>query len=439
MKAVFMCIGFVCTVVVAVAVYVWHNTQDVAEPDVSRFVNAVETPSDAENVLCGLVAATNAIKWTIGDVDYHDVMRRQNFELAPQQREAVFSANASAFKLIHEAAQRKAWCAPEWSMNSGIAAMPVSAFADIIHLDSLQAEYLLGHGDVDAVTEVVSDLLLLARKIEHDADNLVMWILANGAHGAATKIALKVVASGKATEEELSKLQHVLRQFEFATRKERLRRMLNNELFHFMHMQRLLKLKSPDNAEVEQLFSRRIGPFPFSYAYHPNRTRVMFIKSLDKAWELLRHDYDEAAWAAWNGFHDEEHQPGKKKDYGPNFIGRTVLLPMAPEWKGVAESLATSSFRHCAVEVVVAAQRFKYKTGAYPRMLAELVPAYLSSVPEDPFGHGAEMKYDVERGIVWTVGKEGNFNGDLANDKSDPNRRKNLKYVYRLDGSTSEN
>ena len=86
----------------------------------------------------------------------------------------------------------------------------------------------------------------------------------------------------------------------------------------------------------------------------------------------------------------------------------------------------------------MAAQRFKGKTGAYPRMLAELVPAYLSSVPEDPFGHGAEMKYDVERGIVWTVGKEGNFNGDLANDKSDHNRRKNLKYVYRLDGSTNE-
>ena len=81
-----------------------------------------------------------------------------------------------------------------------------------------------------------------------------------------------------------------------------------------------------------------------------------------------------------------------------------------PEWQGIAISIAKSSFQHTAAETAIAAARFKRKTGAYPKTLAELVPEFLPAVPEDPFAYGKELKYDATRGVIWTVGKDSKKN-----------------------------
>ena len=81
-----------------------------------------------------------------------------------------------------------------------------------------------------------------------------------------------------------------------------------------------------------------------------------------------------------------------------------------PAWQGIAISIAKSSFQHTAAETAIAAARFKRKTGAYPKTLAELVPEFLPAVPEDPFAYGKELKYDAARGVIWTTGKDSKKN-----------------------------
>ena len=81
----------------------------------------------------------------------------------------------------------------------------------------------------------------------------------------------------------------------------------------------------------------------------------------------------------------------------------------------------------------VAAELYRRKTGRRPESLDALVPEFLPSVPTDPFDHGVALKYDVERGVVWTVGPDRDFTGDIQSGKKSYGR--NRKYVVNLDGS----
>ncbi len=55
------------------------------------------------------------------------------------------------------------------------------------------------------------------------------------------------------------------------------------------------------------------------------------------------------------------------------------------------------------------------------------MPEYLPAVPRDPFTQGEEMKYDAARGIIWTVGQNGTFNGETGFRMGGP-----AKYAARL-------
>jgi predicted nucleic acid-binding protein len=99
----------------------------------------------------------------------------------------------------------------------------------------------------------------------------------------------------------------------------------------------------------------------------------------------------------------------------------------------LAERLARDEFVLSAVKVVVAAELYRRKTGRRPESLDALVPEFLPSVPVDPFDHGAALKYDAERGILWTVGPNRDFNGEMQPGKKSYGR--NRIYVVNLDGS----
>ena len=98
--------------------------------------------------------------------------------------------------------------------------------------------------------------------------------------------------------------------------------------------------------------------------------------------------------------------------------------------------VARGEFGLSAAKVVVAAELYRRKTGRRPESLDALVPEFLPSVPTDPFDHGTVLKYNAERGIVWTVGADGNFNGEKQPGKKSYGR--NRGYVANLDGSKVE-
>ena len=64
------------------------------------------------------------------------------------------------------------------------------------------------------------------------------------------------------------------------------------------------------------------------------------------------------------------------------------------------------------VRVGLAIERYRLANGKLPENLAELVPAYLDTVPKDPFD-GQELRYKrIEKGyVVYSIGEDGSDDG----------------------------
>ncbi len=86
----------------------------------------------------------------------------------------------------------------------------------------------------------------------------------------------------------------------------------------------------------------------------------------------------------------------------------------------------------------VACKLYKRENGTYPDLLEELLPKYLDKVPNDPFD-GKPMRYDSERKIIYSVGKDLIDSGGLTGKevrRKRGSRAKDIKgdLVFYLEG-----
>ena len=413
---------------VVASAYVGMNSFDCEPPDISRFINPMEVPTDADNVYCALVAATNVVSEKTGKLVLEGIFEKhkeaferysQHKGMTTEERDLILAEATKLLALFHEAAQRKTWYAFDHVTGKRLFFPAITRLFQLCRLVEFEAMCHLERGETGAATGVVRDMLLLARKIENDSESAVWWLVANGCLlRYADNIAMKIVQSDKATDEDLVRLQDALRQFELPNRHERAQRMLNND-FTVCFGQMMEKvdaseistfLKNRDNSTALDAGVARIIPLIKPYAFHRNRTWMTYANLLDKMKERFRLGYDKAEWEKL----EEEARVACGATtgwrFGPNFVGKKMIEETMPAWQGIAISIAKSSFQHTAAETAIAAARFKRKTGAYPKTLAELVPEFLPAVPEDPFAYGKELKYDAARGVIWTTGKDSKKN-----------------------------
>lgn len=71
------------------------------------------------------------------------------------------------------------------------------------------------------------------------------------------------------------------------------------------------------------------------------------------------------------------------------------------------EHKAKQTFRECLL-VLIALQRYQRQHGDYPEALQDLIPRYISEIPEDRFAPGTSLRYRVENGDarIWSVGPD---------------------------------
>ena len=409
----------IAAMVGAVALYVGVNSIDANPPDVSAFTTTSEIPADEDNAWCGFVAATNAVKRSVDPLVWD--------KLSPDEIDALVAENADALAIFHDATLRTKWYDPTARREGAFCMFPVGDFARMIRLYNAKAERNIARGEIGAAVDGVRDFLALNRTMHADAESLVCWLVADGAHGMATKLAAQIVASGKVSDEELHRLLDLLSASDSATRRAGIRQAVNNEFaYWFTDALRIFE------AEV---YSTRKSGILLRYVYQPARTKAQYARFLAKARELLLHDYDTGAWEDL----EKEINAATASPLGrlaPNYGGRAIVLNVMPAWNGFAMKVARGEFGLSAAKVVVAAELYRRKTGHRPESLDALVPEFLPSVPTDPFDHGAALKYDAVRGIVWTVGADRTFNGDKQPGKQSYGR--NCKYVVNLDGSKVE-
>ena len=100
----------------------------------------------------------------------------------------------------------------------------------------------------------------------------------------------------------------------------------------------------------------------------------------------------------------DPEEPGRFALLLPNVIGKYLFTILMPSWEKLLETKCRTEGILAGAKLVVACHRFERDKGRFPESLAELVPNYLSEVPQDPYD-GAPFRYSAEKGLVWAVGK----------------------------------
>ena len=401
---------------IAVAICFVIGSIDAPPPDVSAFARTTTEPADEDNAYCGFVAAANAVMRMPEAVQWE--------KLSPEETDAIVAENAEALALFQNAMRRAKWYDKAARNADGLYLPPMSDFVKMMKLYKAKVGRQIVRGEIASAVEGVQDFLLLNRTMQGDAESIVCWLLADGLRGMGMHLAVQIVVSGKASDAELRKLLETLLLTDSSMLRKSILLAVDNEfVYYFENAQRIV------DSNMRCTGLRRIKA---GFEYHPNRTRALYVKMIGKVKELLSNDYDKGALQS---FEDENQSetPGRFGCLAPNFVGRQLLAALFPAWKVLAERLACSEFYLSASEVVVAAELYRRKTGRRPESLDALAPEFLPSVPTDPFDHGAALKYDVERGVVWTVGPDRDFTGDIQSGKKSYGR--NRKYVVNLDGS----
>ena len=386
--------------------------------DLAGSVLVDEVIPDEDNVYVGFVAATNAVKAWMETGEFSKVK--------PERKAALVAANSEAIALFREAAHRAYWldCSCGENRRNGLCFFSVGAFAKMIHLMRWETESKIENGQLGAAMDNVRALTALSGTMQSRAESVLCWLCACRAKGLALDFARSIALSPKATEGTLTELRRMVHSLSDEKRnRQNLYDLVGREAFYTFGGAQLV---------LERELAGKKSTIVSLYSYRPNRTKRIYNEIAVHARTLLTNDYSKVDWDAFNNKVDGL----LSNSYMPNGAGRTLLAAVVPTWEAVAKAVATDCFSCRATEIVVAAELYRRRNGKRPFSLSELVPAFLDSVPADPYKPDSPLNYDALCGIIWTVGADGDFNGDKEPEKNSYGR--NRRYVIYLDGTKAQ-
>jgi hypothetical protein len=143
--------------------------------------------------------------------------------------------------------------------------------------------------------------------------------------------------------------------------------------------------------------ARNVSTGTFIPAFLLQRDRILAVSMISRLIDAV----DEPA---------ELHRVAKALDAEVAALGAwaTFAKIQIPSLTSTVETfLWNNAERDCAI-AALAAERFRLAQGSFPSDLADLVPAYLSEVPIDPFSGGALKLAQTDLGVVvYSVGRDG--------------------------------
>ena len=396
-------LGVVVVVLTAVVLAVLIiGSRDVERPDDAAIrVELSVRPPDCENVYLGFVAATNAVRVK---AEGH-AMR-----MPADEADRLVATNVEALAIFHEAANRRVWYDVDVRDN-GSMVVGITGLMHLYQIVRMKARRDVERERIAEARQDAADLMAFASKMSDEAETRITWMVASAFRGAACSIAMDILATGKASDADLAALKTLVG--EQAEVKIDFRRLVYAD-FRYSLTRQLWRGPNPSLRE--------------RYSLHPNRTLAEIIARSQKVVAMLEKGYDRTIGsqrASGDGM-----MPGQWCLF-PNAGGRSFADMFLESWLSCSRTRESDAFACLAAETCLAAEQFRRTNGRVPAALEELVPKFLSAVPRDPFESSRPLSYDAERGVAWTVGPDGNYNGQMRTSRQ---ILLGAKYARRLDG-----
>ena len=392
-------VGVLTAVVLAVLII---GSRDVERPDDAAIrVELSARPPDCENVYLGFVAATNAVR----------VKAEGNPMLVlGDEADRLVATNVEALAIFHEAANRRVWYDVD-VRDGGSMLVGITGLMHLYQIVRTKARRDVERGRIPEARQDAADLMAFASKMSDEAETRPTWMIASSFRGAACSIALDILATGNASDADLAALKTLVG--ERTAAKFDVRRLVYAD-FRYSLTRQLWRGPNPSLRE--------------RYSLHPNRTLAEIIVRLQEVVAMSEKGYDRTIGsqrASGDGM-----MPGQWCLF-PNAEGRSFADMFLESWLSWSRLRALDAFGCLAAETCLAAEQFRRANGRAPTTLEELVPKFLSAVPLDPFESSRPLSYDAERGVVWTVGPDGDYNGQMRTSRQ---ILLGARYARRLDG-----
>jgi hypothetical protein len=344
-----------------------------------------------------------------------------------QVAEDIVSKNSQAFAYFAEAARKPKYQNPESAdpanITPNMVLTPMNSWRQMTRLSAIHAIYLAKQGkDKEALDEALNSVSI-GQKIQDSQATLIEYLVAIAMKGVGLETVQKIIPSSKLTSAELKQYAQGLDKF---YKNENGLIMAFKGEYHVQSWA-IDSIVSGDTEALKSVVGGEESQNPEiakkikdNYYFQPNKTKLLFA-------EYARVNIESANQSCG------EIKATEVKPLAPtnpaklyteeNAIGKILHGVIAVSSTGVSTKKCQEDLLVGATQVMIAIKAFKNDTNNYPRSLNELVPNYLSSVPQDPFD-GKSLKYSVTKKILYSVGEDmqdsGGSTGDDWRKMADP-------------------
>lgn len=344
--------------------------------------------------------------------------------------EEIVSRNAQAFGYFVEAASKPKFQDPASADPANITPdtvlPPLNSWRRMARLSAIRAMYLARQGkDKEAMNEALNSVSV-GQKIQESQINLIEYLVAIAMKGVGLETVQKILVTSKLSSDDLKQYAQGLNQYY-----KNEDGLINSFKAEYQIQSWSLDAIASGNPEALEALKEVVGEERTWNPYIVNKVKDNYYYQLNKT-KLLFADYARANIKSAN------ESCGAIKATEIPKLAPTNLAKLYTEENAigkilhdvVAASLTSVSTKKCeedllvsATQAQVAIKAFKDDTNNYPFSLNELIPTYLSFVPQDSFD-GKSLKYSAVEKIIYSVGKDmqdsGGSTGDDWRKMSDP-------------------
>ncbi len=309
----------------------------------------------------------------------------------------TLSRNRKARRYFDEAARKLQFQDPTIDELADFALEPIMAASTIARINSLAAENMFRLGKHEAALNETMKILENGQKIQDSQGTVVHYLIAADMKRIGLERMQKIVESTTLSPDVL---------ISYARRVEKYKRNEAGLIDAFKHEYGFFtsaldgavseKLKSKMDERMERLRK-------YSFYFQPNKTKTLYA-------DLVRGQISDVGVPCGLRRHAEIKRltPASKMKMfvTENLVGMILIDIVTPEyWWKAHEKKCEDDFLVSVTQVLLALKAYKMETGRHPSSLKELVPQYMTLVPDDPFD-GRRLRYSAEKKMIHSWGMD---------------------------------
>ncbi|MBI2637732.1 MAG: hypothetical protein HYW88_02420, partial [Candidatus Sungbacteria bacterium] len=245
----------------------------------------------------------------------------------------------------------------------------------------------------------------IGQKMEGPQSALIEYLVGMGIKSIGIREAINIIQTTKLLNNEL--LPYYAQLEKFKQNEEGLEKILKGDyqMFSWIIDQAVKGITDGQHIPLRGLESLNPSEVKYlqkhSYFFEPNNTKKIYAEETRKQLKNVEKPCGQISKP--NRKYLTPRNSFIKFMLTENVIGKILRDVTFVSFDGIFPKKCQEDFLVSTAQTLIAIKAYHNDTNAFPNSLTELVPKYLSKVPEDPFS-GGQLRYSKDKKIIYSVG-----------------------------------